>query len=226
MSVAPKPTPAPGITYSDHVRRYRDARGRYVSGARVREITEGEIEYRRGTSREDDRALAEGRIDLVTWQLRKEAALKYMHVATATIARGGVAHLNQADLGWIGARVKAQYAFLESFARDVEAGRYDRPDGTLDGRFLARADLYPESARNTAREMERRVAMLAGASRERWVLSTSEHCKGAGSCVEQANRGAVALGKLPKLGSRLCRSRCACRVMTNIDEDWYGPKAV
>lgn len=212
----PAPIRIAGVTYDAARRSYRGPSGRFVSPARVRDILEAEIAAGTERLRASALALQSGRINLAEWHIATSAEMKTMHLASAAIARGGLAQMNQADLGWTGRELRRQYEYLDRFAREIEAGY------PLDGRFLQRVSLYGEAARGTEREMRRRMAERAGATRERWVLSSAEHCKGKGSCVEQARRGEVPLGRLPRIGSRLCVTRCRCRIMTNVDEDWYG----
>jgi hypothetical protein len=205
-----------GVAFDASTRRYRGARGHFVSDARVREILEAEIAAGAERMRTDAEALRAGRVNLSEWQLRMEGHVKRMHLASASIARGGFAQMNMADLGWTGREVRRQYDYLARFSREIERGY------PLDGRFLQRVSLYAEASRGTERQMRRRLAERQGATRERWILSTAEHCRGKGSCWEQAMRGAVPLGRLPRIGSRLCVTRCKCRIMTDADEDWYG----
>jgi hypothetical protein len=193
---------APGVRWNPRLRRYIDGRGRIVSQATVRRITEDQVADARVRMRALGESLVSGRISLAEWQLGMEAQVKRAHIAAASAARGGFAQLNQSDLGWIGARVREQYGFLRNFAREIETGR-----APLDGRILSRSDLYGSAARGSGREMERRIERIAGAAFERRVLGPADHCR---TCIQQARLGWQPLGRLKRIGDSECRVNCRC----------------
>jgi hypothetical protein len=199
-----------GLRYDATARRYVGPNGRYVSGAQVRAATEAAVTASREAMRRDTLALQRGQISLPDWQLRMEGHVKRATIASAAIGRGGFQQLSQADLGWIGARVREQYRYLAAFARDIERGRYGQVGALTDG-VLARADLYGEASRAAQREMERRVARLSGATAERLVLGPADHSP---DCLRDAGRGWLPVGTLAPLGSRDCKSRCHCWIIS------------
>lgn len=215
MTAAPPVRRLGTVRYDPRSRRYVGPNGRFLSPAQVLATMERQIEATTERMVADAEALQAGRISLAQWQLDMERAVKQLHLMTASIEHGGFQQLNQSDLGWIGSQVRRQYEYLRNFARQVESGAQP-----LDGRLLQRVRMYAAAARATQREAARRLAKLRGATRERWVLSVAEHCTGKGSCIEQASRGAVPLGRLPKIGSRLCAVNCKCRILTDVDERW------
>lgn len=191
--------------------RYRDINtGRFVSQASVT----AELERYLATAQNDMSAnsirLQSGSIDMLEWQLGMERNIKNVHTISAALARGGWAQMTQSDWGWVGRRIRDEYAYLRNFARQVA-------DGTqpMDGRFLTRSRMYALAARSTFQEMRRRYMRLShGAAFEQRVLTPgAEHCiggQGRPGCVELANKGVQPVGTLPPIGAAQCLSFCLC----------------
>ena len=135
--------------------------------------------------------------------------MKMLHTGAAAVGRGGWTQMSQADWGWTGQRLRAQYGYLRNFANDIATGHQP-----MDGRLTARAQMYAEAARATQREMIRRTAISIGRQDERNHLGAADHC---GGCVEATARGWVPIGTLPAVGSRTCRSRCHCWIETRVE---------
>jgi hypothetical protein len=188
--------------------RYRGPSGAFVPESAVRAAVEDVVELSTTRVQALTARLAAGTLDLAAWQQQMALELKAAHLATATAARGGWAQMSLADFGWVGQRLRGQYAFLRDWASALA-------DGTapLDGRAPARAALYSEASRSTYEEARRRGGRLAGRSEERRVLRASEHCAG---CRTQAARGWQPAGTLPGIGTQECRSRCRCSFETRL----------
>jgi hypothetical protein len=191
-----------GLTWDARARRYRSASGRFLSAARVQGILEEQISATGARMREVSEALQSGRINLAQWQLEIEGQIKRLHLMAFAVNEGGFNQLTRSDLGWVGGQVRRQYEYLRNFARQIERG--EQP---LDGRFLARVQLYAEAARGTEREAARRTARADGATAERRVLGIADHCP---TCVSEARKGWRPVGTLRRIGDSECRSRCRC----------------
>ena len=154
--------------------------------------------------------LIDGEITLAQWQLAMEREVKIGNVAAAALARGGWAQMSPADWGWVGARIKQQYRYLDNFAREIASGRQ-----LLNGRLRVRADLYAGAMRGTFEESRRRYARIyKDAAEERRVLTPgAEHCEpanGKPGCAELAALGWQAVGTLPPIGAATCVTFCQC----------------
>jgi hypothetical protein len=198
------------ITYDPRVGRYR-VRGGFVSKAYVLQTLERQIEATRGAMRADAEGLQAGRLSLVEWELAMRRHVKSAHLLAASLERGGFAQMTRADLGWTGQRVRRQFEYLRNFAREIESGKQP-----LDGRLLARVDLYAEAARATEREMAARMAVQGGATHRARQLGIADHCrKGRGrpGCIEQARLGYLPIGdkRHVEIGGCRCGTRCKCR---------------
>jgi hypothetical protein len=201
-----------GLRWNARAGRYVLPSGRFLSRTAVLETLERQIEATTAAMRADAESLQAGRVNLAEWQLGMERRVKSVHLLATAIEHGGFDQLSRADLGWIGSRVRAQYGYLANFAREIERGAQ-----RLDGRFLARVALYAEAARSTQREAARRRGVLAGHDEERNVLSPADHChatKDVPGCEDETARGWVRIGTLAAIGSRRCRSRCRCVIVT------------
>ena len=192
----------PNYTWDPVAQRYRTAAGRFVPAAAVQAAVDRVAETTALRLRGLTAQLVDGTLSLVTWQQGMAAELKAAHLATTAAARGGWAQLSPADFGWVGQRLRGQYAYLSQWATALGHGL-----APLDGRALARADLYGLAAGNTYTEALRRGARLAGREEERRVLRASESCAG---CRAQAARGWQPAGTLPGIGTQECRARCRC----------------
>lgn len=182
--------------------RYRDAGGRYVADGVVRAAVDALLDD--GTLRLQalSARLATGTLALAEWQQAMAVELKRIHLVVGTAAHGGWAHMAPADYGWIGQRLRTQYAYLQAFAAQVASGAQP-----LDGRVAARAELYAQAGRATFEELRRRDMRLRGVTEARRVLHAAEHCAG---CVGAAAQGWQPLDEVPPIGAFECRSRCRC----------------
>lgn len=191
--------------------RYVDlTTGRFVSFADVNAALEMQIGISEIHMSVATERLQAGSINLAEWQLAMEQEIKIMHTASAASARGGWAQMTQADWGWVGQRVRAQYEFLNKFARQIATGQQP-----LNGRALQRAQMYAQAGRSTFQEMRRRyVRIFKGAVTEQRLLTpNAEHCEGDDDrpgCVELADMGRVPVGTLPPIGDAQCLTFCQC----------------
>jgi hypothetical protein len=121
------------------------------------------------------------------------------------IGGGGRNSMTPVEWGRIGQRLRAEYRYLEVFARDLLAGGISTPMA------LARIGMYAESVRGsywegTSMRQERQGYTLM----QRILDGQAKHCQ---DCLDYAARGIVPIGSLPLPGQRCaCRSNCKCRV--------------
>lgn len=187
-------------------RRYIDARGRFVSETILRKEIDGAL----ASATLRVRALAEqlraGQITVEEWELAMRGLSKEVHLYTAAAARGGWAQMGDDDYGRVGRIVRDEYAWIRNFRTEIEGGL------PLDGRFLRRTELYAQAGRETFHKVERQGQLEQGNTLERSILGAADHCEGEGSCIEQAARGWVTIGRLIAIGQRLCGRRCKCAI--------------
>lgn len=195
------------FSWSEESRRYRDLKtGRYLPGSTIRNAVDVVVSGTGDYLRDLTSQLRDGSISIPQWQQAMQQEIKSLHLATAAASRGGWAAMSQSDFGWTGQRLRGQYAYLRGFATDIASGAQP-----LNGTLEARAALYAEAARTTAREMEYRMAVDAGAGSEINRLGVADHCS---DCVSASARGWVEVGTLSPPGTRQCKSRCHCRIQT------------
>jgi hypothetical protein len=185
--------------------RYRGLNGRFLSQSAVEALVDGRIvrlsrELRRFTS-----MLSGGNITLDQWQQSVREALKLSHAQAAIIGNGGRDSMGPAEWGKVGQRLRGEYRYLETFARDLLAGSVSTPMA------LARIGMYAESVRGSYWEGTAIRQERQGYSLMRRILdSQAKHCQ---DCLDYAARGVVPMGSLPMPGQRCaCRSNCKCRV--------------
>lgn len=177
--------------------------GQPVPAVAVRQAIDTVIEKSAARMRGLTERLVSGGTDLASWQQGAAAEIKSLHVAIGIVASGGQAQLSQAGYGFLGSQIKPQYQFLNQFAADLASGKTP-----LNGRAVARADLYSRAAAGTFYEVQRRDERRKGNRLEARMRRASESCA---DCVGYAAQGYVPLGTLPAIGSASrCRTRCKC----------------
>jgi hypothetical protein len=123
--------------YDVNARRYRDgSNGRFLPESTITTLRDGLLDARRLSADNLAEALAEGRIDLETWQLGMRAVIRDTALTEYVFGRGGVNAMEQADYGRVGAFVKEQYTYLRDFAAERLAGTVS------DAQLAARAKMY------------------------------------------------------------------------------------
>ena len=185
--------------------RYRGSNGRFLSQSAVEALVDGRINKLGTLLRRLTNMLDDGSISLVQWQESVREALKLAHTQAAIIGNGGRDAMQASDWGRIGQRLRAEYRYLEGFARDLLAGSISTPMA------LARIGMYAQALRGTYWEGTTIRQEKQGYSLMRRILDPqAKHCD---DCLRYAGRGAVSIGSLPMPGQRCaCRSNCKCRV--------------
>ena len=185
------------------VGRYLDNRNRLVPRAEVRQVLDYGLERADRRVRMLAEALRKKKITRAQWLAGMRREIKHIHIYSATAARGGWAQMAQADWGRVGSILRRQYGFLNEFYREIVNGY------PLDGRFLARVELYTEAGRGTFHVIDEQVQRSVGMTQERNLLGPADHCD---ECRAASRRGWVPVGTLPKIGLRQCKVRCKCRI--------------
>ena len=194
------------FTWDEATQRYRDSAGRFVARSRVRGAIESAIADAKADMRAVSNRLRSGSISADEWYSTMRGAIKDVELLSGAAARGGFDQMTASDYGRVGAAVKKQYAYLDRFAGEIEAGL------KLGNGFVARAVSYGNAGRALYSAMVGDGMEAAGFDIERNVLGLGEtgHCEGPGSCLEQSARGGVPIGELVPIGNRLCRGNCQC----------------
>ncbi len=123
--------------YDQGVHRYRDqTTGRFLSGTTILELRNGLLDARVNGTQALSAALADGRIDLSSWQAGMRAVSRDTALAEYIFGRGGQNAMTPADYGRVGALVKAQYGYLQGFAQEIKTGDLS------DAQINARAAMY------------------------------------------------------------------------------------
>ncbi len=196
-----------GYTWDSAVQRYRNpTSGRFVSPRDVRAEVDVYLENARSGARGLTQLLVDGRVSLGDWQGLMADEIKALHTSNAVLARGGWEQMADDDWSRLGEQVRDEYPYLRRWAIALE-------DGTapLDGRALARADMYVQSARGTYEEAKRYGGLQYGFLWERNVLgATLDHCSG---CREASDMGVRPVGEITAVGDRDCSSNCDCELI-------------
>ena len=185
--------------------RYRRPSGQFMSQKAIEALVDGRIDKLSQNLRRYTRMLIDGSITLDQWQGSVREAIKTAHIQATVLGHGGRDGLGAAEYGRIGQRLRAEYGYLQGFARDLLDGRVS---GAM---ALARIQLYAESVRGSYWEGSAIRQERQGYSLMRRILDPlAQHCD---DCMRYARAGLVSIGSLPMPGQRCeCRARCRCRV--------------
>lgn len=176
-------------------------RGRFVARSEIRKALDQSLKGTAKRVAELSLSLRSGRISLIEWERLMRINIKDAHLYSRALAKGGWAQMTQSDFGKVGRVVKDQYAYLNRFASQLEDGLL------LDGRFVARTEMYVEAGRSSYYNALDEVQLLAGFEFEQNILHSAEHCNG---CIEETAKGVVPIGSLLQIGDRDCLTRCKC----------------
>ncbi len=206
----PTPTPLPlydlpGYVYDRRTGRFHGPLPSYqiVSNARVMDLIQERIEYHAREIDRMTRALVDGNVSLADWERGVAQELKDLHLQQAALARGGWQNITPADKRRVTLLLKEQYRYLDSFARDIAAGKLSA------AQILWRAGLYPMAGRQSYWKA-RTVDMKArGMTQERRIaVGDGGTCS---PCTDLAARGWRKIGTLPAPGGPPCDGMNACR---------------
>lgn len=185
--------------------RYRRPNGQFMSNKAVASLVDGRIDTLGTNLRRFTEMLVDGNITLDQWQGSVRASLKNAHIQATVLGHGGRSGMGPREYGRIGQRLRAEYTYLERFARDIVAGRVS---GAM---ALARVQLYAESVRSSYWEGTTIRQEKQGYSMMRRVLdSQAKHCS---DCIRFASMGLRPIGSLPLPSQRCaCGANCKCSV--------------
>lgn len=191
--------------YDPRSGRYRGANGRFLSQSAVEALVDGRVNKLGTLLRRFTNMLGRGDISLVQWQESVREALKLAHVQATIIGNGGKDNMQASDWGKVGQRLRAEYRYLEGFARDLLDGRVSP------AMALSRIGLYAQSVRGSYWQGTELRQQRQGYSLMQRILDPqAKHCD---DCIAYARRGIVPIGSLPMPGQRCaCVSNCRCRV--------------
>jgi hypothetical protein len=105
----------------------------------------------------------------------------------------------------MGSAIKKQYAYLDGFAKEIQAN----PEAWINGRLDARMNLYKESAYTTLADFQAREYGEQGYDEEINILGVADHCD---DCLAETGRGWVPIGTLIPIGDRQCIVNCKCTI--------------
>jgi len=205
-----------GLVWDADKKQYYEAgTGKYINATALRNnAIEPFIIRVKVAMREVDAKLQSRTITLTEWQSQMTQLVKSSQIAAALVAVGGTPNASDADKAGIALSVAAMLAYLQDFAKDIESGKQK-----INGRLLARSDLYADATRDAYEEARRNTiiaaAIIAGVTRkERRVLDPgANHCTtddGLLGCVELAAKGYQPIGTLPRLYNTPCGVHCRC----------------
>jgi hypothetical protein len=196
----------PEYTFSEASQRYRNmATGKYIKREVVRRALDTALDRSRNEVQRLSRALVNGNMSIAEWQVATAKEIKSMHLASASLAKGGWAQMGPREFGKVGNTLRNEYGYLAKFAEQIK-------DGTqrLDGSLISRANLYAQGPRGTYHAIEARGMLDQGKAECRNVLGGSDHnCEG---CLAETAKGWMQLGELTPIGDRQCLSNCRCSV--------------
>lgn len=199
--MASRPARGTPYTWDATAARYRGANGQFVARRQIRAALDATFKNTNARVELLSVQLRDGELSLDSWWAEMRATVKDVHLYSTAVARGGWDRVTQADYGRVGRLVRDQYAYLDRFVADIEAGL------PLDGRFLRRVELYVQSGRRTYYDALSRELDERGYDEERSVLHPADHCA---ECVSEAVLGWQPLGQMIPIGERTCLSNCRC----------------
>ena len=154
-------------------------------------------------------SLQRGSLSVRDFQRAMRVELKSLHAVNAAAGAGGWKQMTPADWGRVGARLRKEYAHLDSFARAVSSRRLP----LASGRVPARAASYENNARLAYWEQFRLSASASGAevlAVRRLGPVATEHCEG---CRREAALPPRPIAQVKPLGGEECRWFCRCRIV-------------
>lgn len=196
----------PDWTFDSTLGRYRDrATGRFLSRREALALTERSVVAASRELQQITDSLLVGSLNLGDWQRRFAQLLKELHLGQYILGRGGAANVYPADFLTVARSLKAEYRYLDAFARDISLGKLS------EAQLRARARLYLNKSTTSYWEGHAKAQERASHPLEmRRLLAPVEHCP---DCVAYAAAGWVPVGNLPMPGINCqCGANCRCTV--------------
>lgn len=192
----------PDFTWSEQAGRFRDDRGRFVPEARIRSGVDALVDAASTKAVALAQGVREGRISTEAYQRGMFEIIKDVHIAAGLAAYGGKGAMTPAKWGYLGARLKEQYAYARRMTGEMVDGKQP-----LNGRLDVRAAMYAEAGRVTYELVRLRQEQARGRTECRNLLHALESCR---ECIEITGRGWILIEAMPPIGSRTCLVRCKC----------------
>lgn len=155
--------------------------------------------------------LAGEEIDAAAWRELTGARLEDGHVRATTLGRqraGDLTDRNVVDLVSGRARYREDAPYLDRFAEQIAAGKYDDGRGGLrTAPMKQRLELYAQRTRGTANEA---FAHTSGDDLFDWVMLAAEHCEVCPTRQAGSPYTAATLPSYPGDGRTPCLANCGC----------------
>lgn len=186
--------------------RYRTTSGRYVPAREIRKALDATLDGLKAESNALASRLASGALDVDDWHVAMRALVKQSHAMATMAAVGGRKRVSASTAGTLGARVKAQYGFLNNFRQEIANDAAGSPEA-----IAARARMYLQGASQTYEAAAIRVAKATGRKEARRLIHSGHPC---GDCLSYAAQGWVDIDSIPNPGeSCACGGACRCTVI-------------
>jgi hypothetical protein len=185
--------------------RYIDIRtGQFVTDQFVQRALEARFAEAAEVMRAYTEVAIAEQVEIAVWQEAVMVELRRAHTQTAALGRGGWDQMTQSDWGKVGATLKKEYQYLQTFAEDLASGKLTAQQ------IRARMDLYASGLQKTFWGGKRSAQAEAGIPERRRRTTPAEHC---GDCLEYERVGYVPIDDdyppPPGEGS-VCRGSCKC----------------
>lgn len=145
--------------------------------------------------------LRAGRLSLNAWRDEMRQVVKQVSLASHELAVGGREQMTQADYGAVGQKVRREYAYLDRWAAQLEAGL------PVSG---GRAKQYLLAGRTAYLKEESQQLERAGYDLVKSVLHVAESCA---ACITEASLGYIPVRQMILPGQRTCLSNCRCTLV-------------
>lgn len=129
-------------TYDPRSRRFRGPDGRYVAAAEITRIRDQIIVAKQARTATMVNSLYSGALSPSAFVLAMRTEIKRTVIMEYMLGRGGVNALTQSDYGRIGAILKPQYQYLNTFVTQIMDGSVTKDQATR------RAAMYIDSTRS------------------------------------------------------------------------------
>jgi hypothetical protein len=180
------------------------ALGRALPNQRLVDVFGKRLLAHQASAQSATEALLQKRIGVGAWERQMAEAIRTSHLEARMFGSGGQYGLSPADYQAAMRRIQDQYEYLHKFGEQISRGELS------EARIRQRAAQYYEAAqRETYRRAEEDAHRQLGYDQEKNVLGVAAHCE---DCEGWTQLGWQAIGSLPAIGERACRSNCKCSI--------------
>lgn len=184
--------------------RYADTK-RIVSRDRVLFELDQEVARTQTRLKGIARLLASDKIDLPTFQIRFAEELKLSHLRSASFGAGGRQQMSARQFGYVGAKLKEEYGFLDGFAQALANGELTATQA------LNRAGMYGQGIRSSFFRAEHQTKDRDGFLGKRSLDAGASHCP---ECVTYSTQGKYVPASeiIPIATNCTCKRFCRCQI--------------